>query len=72
LLANFKRKNFACKWVGATQTVAHGYDRPQLSPKEFLLAVMHAPNLPLATRMDAAVKLLRIVYIDDDYVPGAR
>lgn len=52
------------------QTMAHGYDRHQLSPKEFLLAVMHAPNLPLATRMDAAVKLLRIVYIDGDYVPG--
>jgi hypothetical protein len=32
----------------------HAYDDPTLSPKEFLLAVMHAKHLPIAERIKAA------------------
>jgi hypothetical protein len=48
----------------------HAYDNPMLSAKEFLLAVMHDPTVPLHHRMDAAVKLLHITYIDGDYIRG--
>ena len=41
----------------------HLYDRPGIvSPKQFLLAVMHNPDAPLTDRIDAADKLLRLTY----------
>jgi hypothetical protein len=35
----------------------HAYNEPELSPKEFLLAVMHDRRVPLTARMDAAAKV---------------
>jgi hypothetical protein len=35
----------------------HAYNEPELSPKEFLLAVMHDRRVPLSARMDAAAKV---------------
>ena len=37
---------------------SHVYNVPDLSPIEFLQAVMHAEHLPMATRIDAARALL--------------
>jgi len=37
---------------------SHVYNDPDLSPIEFLQAVMHAEHLPMATRIDAARALL--------------
>jgi hypothetical protein len=36
----------------------HAYNDPDLSPIEFLLAVMHCDRLPMSTRIDAARGLL--------------
>jgi len=36
----------------------HAYDDPNISPRQFLLAVMHDLSVPLSARMDAATKLL--------------
>lgn len=33
------------------------YNDPSLDPKDFLLAVMHDPRLPMAARIDAASKV---------------
>src|SRR6516162_10102063 len=56
--------------VKAREPVTHAYDNPQLIAKQFLLAIMRDPTVPIRARIDAANKLLRIVYIDGDYVPG--
>jgi hypothetical protein len=49
---------------------AHACDAPGLSPKQFLLHVMHDPDVPIRDRMDAAVKLLR-TYGEDAFGPPA-
>lgn len=36
---------------------SHAYDNLDLSPKEFLLAVMRDNRLPISVRMDAAAKV---------------
>ena len=36
----------------------HPYDAPSLMPREFMLAVMHDPTMPMITRIDAAARLL--------------
>jgi hypothetical protein len=43
----------------------HKYDR-QLSPKDFLLAVMRDPTVPLELRIDAAGKALSVHLPDPD------
>jgi hypothetical protein len=40
---------------------AHKYDRPSLSPKEFLLAVMRDPTVPLEQRIGAAAKVMPLL-----------
>jgi hypothetical protein len=35
-------------------TPTHAYDNPQITPKNFLLAVMHDPTVGLSTRIEAA------------------
>ena len=35
----------------------HAYDDPNLSPQDFLLAIMHDTRLPVSVRMDAAAKV---------------
>ena len=45
---------------------AHAYDVPNLSPKEFILRVMHDPSVPIKDRMDAASRLLRLFPFDWD------
>ena len=35
----------------------HEYDNPEISTKEFLLAIMRDRRLPLAARMEAATKV---------------
>jgi|SRR6516162_8109087 hypothetical protein len=46
--------------------VHHAYNAPDLSPKEFLLRVMHDPSVPIRDRLDAASKLLRLYPFDWD------
>jgi len=46
----------------------HECDNPNIGATDFLLAVMHDRQLPLATRIDAAAKLLRI-YPDEWFTP---
>src|SRR5262249_25882675 len=49
----FPRTVASITWEGrGPQT--HAYNNPNLSPKEFLLAVMHDTTLPLSTRIKAA------------------
>jgi len=48
----------------------HPYDAPNLSAKQFLMAVMRDPTVNLYTRMKAADRLCHIVLIERDYVPG--
>jgi hypothetical protein len=40
--------------IEPTKQIEHHYDGPDLSPKEFLLAVMNDPAVPLSLRVDAA------------------
>src|SRR5262249_46859294 len=48
------------------EPTAHPCDAPGLSPRAFLLAVMHDPQLPVRERMKAASALLRIYPRDWD------
>jgi hypothetical protein len=48
------------------EPATHVYNAPLLSPKEFLLAVMHDRDTPLRDRMDAASRLLRLFPYDWD------
>jgi hypothetical protein len=53
----------------------HAYDNPELSPKEFLLAVMRDNRLPIAARMDAAAKVAvyehpRLAQVNTDLTAG--
>ena len=53
----------------------HEYDDPQLSPKEFLLAVMRDKRLPVAARVDAAAKVAvyehpRLQQVNQDLTAG--
>jgi hypothetical protein len=40
------------------ESTGHPCDDPRLGPRAFLLAIMHDRQFPLATRMDAAARLL--------------
>jgi hypothetical protein len=40
------------------ETRAHKYDNPKLRLKEFLLAVMRDPTVPLGLRIEAAAKAM--------------
>ena len=51
---------------GPTSTEHHAYDAPNISAKEFLLGVMHAPDVPIKDRIRAASALLRIYPHDWD------
>ena len=42
----------------ASTPTTHAYNDPDLSPIEFLLAVMHASHIPMSTRIEAARGLL--------------
>src|SRR6516165_7349602 len=42
------------------EPTAHAYNAPGLSPKQFLLRVMHAPDAAIRDRMRAASELLRL------------
>src|SRR5262249_21766472 len=46
--------------------VHHAYNAPDLSPKEFMLLVMHDPDVPIKDRLNAASKLLRVYPFDWD------
>jgi len=48
------------------EPTAHPCDAPGLSPRAFLLAVMHDPQLPVRERMKAASALLRLYPHDWD------
>jgi hypothetical protein len=47
---------------------ARAYNDPRLGAKGFLLAVMHAPDLLIRDRMDAAARLLRL-YGEESFAP---
>jgi hypothetical protein len=46
----------------------HAYDNPTISATRFLECVMHDPSVKLRHRVDAAAKLLHVLYRDPDYV----
>lgn len=53
----------------------HDYNRDDLSPKDFLLAVMRDRRVPLAARMDAAAKVAvfehpRLAQVSQDVTSG--
>lgn len=53
----------------------HSYDDDELSPKDFLLAVMRDKRVPLAVRMDAAAKVAvfehpRLAQVSQDVTSG--
>jgi hypothetical protein len=53
----------------------HEYDNPNLSPKDFLLAVMRDKKVPLSGRMDAASKVAvfehpRLAQVSQDVTAG--
>ena len=53
----------------------HAYDDPELSPKDFLLAVMHDKRLPMSVRTDAAAKVAvfehpRLAQVSQDVTSG--
>jgi len=48
------------------EPTAHAYDAPGLSPKQFLLRVMHAPDAAIRDRVRAASELLRLYPHDWD------
>jgi hypothetical protein len=55
----------------------HEYDNPELSPKQFLLAVMRDHRLPISVRMDAAAKVAvfehpRLAQVNSDVTAGVR
>jgi hypothetical protein len=52
------RTEFSDQGSGPSGPSPHAYDDPDLSPKEFLQAVMHATNLPMVSRVQAASALL--------------
>src|SRR5262245_27886304 len=58
----------ASKAQGPTSTEHHAYDAPNISAKEFLLRVMHAPDVPIKDRIRAASGLLRI-YGEREFEP---
>jgi hypothetical protein len=47
----------------------HAYDAPNLSAKEFMLAVMHDPSVDIRERIKAAASLLRIFGEHEFYPP---
>ena len=47
----------------------HKYDNPKLSPKEFLLAVMRDPTVPLGLRIEAAAKVMQLRDAGDQRPP---
>ena len=49
----------------------HPYDASGLSAKEFLLAIMHDPSVPLGRRIEVACELLKLWPHPWDYVPPA-
>jgi hypothetical protein len=51
-------KEFVRKPSSELHGPAHPCDAHGLSPKEFLLAIMHDPSLPIQTRVNAAAELL--------------
>jgi hypothetical protein len=56
---------------------AHEYNDPDLSPKEFLLAIMRDQRLPVPTRMEAAAKVAvyehpRLAQTNQDISGGLR
>jgi hypothetical protein len=53
----------------------HAYDAPEISPKEFLLAIMRDKKVPLTVRMDAASKVAvyehpRLQQVSQDVTQG--
>jgi hypothetical protein len=53
----------------------HKYDNPELSPREFLIAVMHDERLPISVRLDAAAKVAvyehpRLAQVTQDITAG--
>lgn len=55
----------------------HAYDDPDLSPKDFLLAVVHDSRLPVSVRIDAAAKVAvfehpRLAQVSQDVTAGVR
>jgi hypothetical protein len=44
-----------------SQEPEHLYNRPDLTPLQFLWAVQNDPTVPIAARMDAANKLLYLI-----------
>jgi hypothetical protein len=48
---------------------AHKYDGPKLSPKEFLLAVVHDPTVALEHRIVAAAKVMPLLDAGDAQPP---
>jgi hypothetical protein len=52
-----------------TDTASRPMDEPNISPLEFLFAVMHDPACDLQHRIDAAVKLLELGMGQYSHVP---
>ena len=50
------------------QEPEHAYDNPTITATQFLEAVYHDPTVKLRHRIDAAARLLRILYRDPDWV----
>jgi hypothetical protein len=50
------------------QEPEHAYDAPGLTATQFIAAVMHDPTVQLHMRIDAAGRLLHILYRDPEYV----
>jgi hypothetical protein len=55
----------------------HAYNDPELSPREFLLALMHDKRLPIPIRADAAAKVAvyehpRLAQVTQDVTAGLR
>jgi hypothetical protein len=61
-------KDFVRKTPSEAPGPAHHCDTPGISAEQFLYAVYRDRSLPLATRMDAAAKLLRI-YPEESFKP---
>ena len=49
----------------------HHYDQPGLMPKDWMLAVMHDPTVPILTRIRVAEELLKLWPSPAHYVPPA-
>jgi len=55
----------------------HEYDNPELSPKEFMIAVMRDHRLPIPIRLDAAAKAAnyehaRLAQVTQDVTAGVK